>query len=384
MIFSSFRWNSRQFLDLTNPLMAYVYFKKKRLNLISGYLEDYSIDLFLSRLERFQLQDEVKQPRVYHFYYQFGLFLFGMDESIGEGEPLVVEIEYNNSRLSRIAASSIKKINLSTLERPTWTEYRNAFNQVQDNLLDGNCYQLNLTYPFDFTTDIFFDPRDLRDYLMSHSGVSAYAHVTHFDNEVLFSNSPECLFHFENNQILTMPIKGTLRLEKDWKSHWRELINDPKQEAELFMIIDLLKNDLNKIDSPRTQIRKLKAPLRVPGLLHQYAELTLKLENEVGLGKILKQIFPGGSISGAPKKRVLQLIQEIERWDRGFYTGSTLLCLGKKKIASINIRSAHISLNERLWRYGSGGGITLLSKAALEFKEMESKVDSFLTLLRKG
>ncbi len=384
MIFSSFRWNSRQFLDLTNPLRAYIYFKKKRLNLISGQFEDYSIELFLHELESCQLQGEVKLPRVYHFYYQFGLLLFGMDESIGDSEPLVVDIEYNDTRFSPLVTSPIKKIHLSSLERPTWTEYRNAFNQVQDHLLDGNCYQLNLTYPFDFSSDTFFDPRDLRDYLMGHSGVSAYAHVTHFESEVLFSNSPECLFHFENNQILTMPIKGTLRLQNDWRSHWDELINDPKQEAELFMIIDLLKNDLNKIDLPRTQIRKLKAPLRVPGLLHQYAELTLKLQNKVSLGKMFKHIFPGGSISGAPKKRVLQLIQEIERWDRGFYTGSTLLCLGRKKVASINIRSAHIHLDERVWRYGSGGGITLLSRAASEFKEMESKVDSFLTLLKKS
>ena len=96
----------------------------------------------------------------------------------------------------------------------------------------------------------------------------------------------------------------------------------------------------------------------------------------------MRALFPGGSITGAPKKRVMEIIGDTERFDRGIYCGSTVLCIGNKKVASINIRTANIHLEERMWRYGAGGGITLLSRPVDEFKEMEAKVSSFLTLLK--
>jgi anthranilate/para-aminobenzoate synthase component I len=101
----------------------------------------------------------------------------------------------------------------------------------------------------------------------------------------------------------------------------------------------------------------------------------------LSLLKTLDCLFPGGSVTGAPKKRVMQIIQEVERYSRGIYCGSTLLCVGDKKVSNINIRTASVSVNDRLWRYGAGGGVTLLSRPVNEFQEMESKVSSFLTLL---
>lgn len=78
----------------------------------------------------------------------------------------------------------------------------------------------------------------------------------------------------------------------------------------------------------------------------------------------------------------MEIIQNVERYSRGIYCGSTLLCIGEKKIANINIRTASLSVGDRLWRYGAGGGITLLSKPTSEFQEMETKLASFLTLLK--
>jgi len=96
----------------------------------------------------------------------------------------------------------------------------------------------------------------------------------------------------------------------------------------------------------------------------------------------MKALFPGGSITGAPKKRVMEIIKAVECFERGIYCGSTLLCIGDKKIASINIRTASIQIENRVWRYGAGGGVTLLSRPVDEFKEMEAKVESFLKLLK--
>jgi len=180
-----------------------------------------------------------------------------------------------------------------------------------------------------------------------------------------------------------MPIKGTLRTEGgDVAFLWKKMLADQKEEGELVMITDLLKNDLNRLDIPSAQVRRLRAPLLVPGLLHQYSLISLRLKNEVTLAATMKALFPGGSITGAPKKRVMEIIEKVERYNRSIYCGSTLLCIDDRKCASINIRTASINIEDRIWRYGAGGGITLLSTCLGEFREMEDKVSSFLKLLK--
>jgi anthranilate/para-aminobenzoate synthase component I len=169
---------------------------------------------------------------------------------------------------------------------------------------------------------------------------------------------------------------------KSVKQLWQQMLSDKKEEGELLMITDLLKNDLNRLETPSARVIKLRAPLLVPGLLHQYSLISVKLKEDISMAKTMKALFPGGSITGAPKKRVMEIIGDIERYQRGIYCGSTLLCLGNKKAASINIRTASINIEERIWRYGAGGGITLLSRPVDEFKEMEDKVSSFLKLLK--
>ncbi|MFZ8934302.1 MAG: chorismate-binding protein, partial [Bacteriovoracaceae bacterium] len=89
---------------------------------------------------------------------------------------------------------------------------------------------------------------------------------------------------------------------------------------------------------------------------------------------------PGGSVTGAPKKRVLDILRQLESRDRGFYCGSTILLYKNAIAASINIRSAEIDLESNIMSYSSGGGITLLSKSSLEYKEMYKKLESFTQL----
>jgi anthranilate/para-aminobenzoate synthase component I len=302
---------------------------------------------------------------------------------VQDSTPLVIEIQYQRGLKRAPRVSRLKELPLKTLERPTWTEYKVAFQKIQDELVQGNCYQVNLTYPFDFMTEDMIDPRDIADYFFQQKGLAAFAHSTFFGEEMILSHSPECLFQYRDNRIWTMPIKGTLKSsDKNWKSLWKKMLADKKEEGELLMITDLLKNDLNRLDQPCAKVIKLRAPLRVPGLLHQYSLISLKLKNKVSLLKTMSALFPGGSITGAPKKRVMEIIGDVERFNRGIYCGSTLLCIGKKKVASINIRTASINIEERIWRYGAGGGITLLSRPVDEFQEMESKVESFLKLLK--
>jgi anthranilate/para-aminobenzoate synthase component I len=271
---------------------------------------------------------------------------------------------------------------LKTLERPTWSEYKSAFHFIQEQLEAGNAYQVNVTYPFDFETEDPLDPRDILSFFFAQKGLGTFAHGTVIHDQMILSNSPECLFQLRQNEMFTMPIKGTMKRKDSLPEDWKELRASEKDEAELLMITDLLKNDLNRLDRPRAKVLRKRAPLEVPGLLHQYSLLSVKLENKISILHTLNCLFPGGSVTGAPKKRVMQIIQDVERARRGIYCGSTLLCYRDKKVASINIRTADINLTERLWRYGAGGGITLSSNPVHEYQEMEAKVASFLTLIK--
>jgi para-aminobenzoate synthetase component 1 len=382
MIFSKFKWKKDSVLELSSPKSAYVYFRSTRLNLITGFPETYSHALLLARLEQMNLQDNVSNPTVLHFYYDLGLLLMGLGHTVGEETPLVVEIEYQRKKIKPRPKTKLKSLPLKALERPSWSEYKEAFNHIQEELLNGNCYQVNLTYPYDFETEETIDPRDISDFFFSRNNLSAYAHVSYFGDEMILSNSPECLFHSENNKVFSMPIKGTATAGKNWKPTWKKMLKDTKEEGELNMITDLLRNDLNRLDKPNAHVIKSRAPLKVPGLLHQYSLISVELKNNVSVLKTLECLFPGGSVTGAPKKKVMEIIQTTERFTRSIYCGSTLLCLGKKKVASINIRTSSVSVGDRLWKYAAGGGVTLLSKPTSEYQEMENKVSSFLTLLQ--
>ncbi|MGE3611351.1 MAG: chorismate-binding protein [Bacteriovoracaceae bacterium] len=382
MIYSRFKWSRNSYLELKDVSSAYIYYRHKRVNLITGFPETYSFHLFLNELEKISLQEHFKIPRVYHFYFELGAIINGLGHLVNDETPLVMEIEYQKSGFKTVKTPRLKSISLKSIERPSWSEYKQAFAMAQEHLLNGNCYQLNLTYPYDFETEDYLDPREIADYFFYQKNISSYAHLTVFHDEMILSNSPECLFHYQNNKLITMPIKGTIKRSRSLKTDWKQLMENKKEEAELLMITDLLKNDLNRLDLPQAKVMKLRAPLIVPQLLHQYSLIEVNLEHKVSLNKVIHCLFPGGSVTGAPKKRVLEILSEIERYSRGIYCGSTLLCYKDKKVANINIRTASVSLSDRLWRYSAGGGITLLSRPVHEFNEMEAKLNSFLTLLK--
>jgi len=382
VIFSRFAWRDSKVLELTNASSAYIYYRKKRVNLLTGFPENYPLEKFYKELESIKLDSNFKKPRVIHFQYELGLIFCGLGHLVNDETPLATVIDYQTSKIAPPRKSRISEINLKSLERPSWSEYKVAFARVQEELLQGNCYQVNLTYPFDFETLEVLDPRDICDFFFSRPRLGAFAHGTFLGEELILSNSPECLFKFHQNELFTMPIKGTAKRGGHWKKAWEEILEDPKQEGELLMIVDLLKNDLNRLEKARARVRKLRAPLLVPGLVHQYSLLSVKIENELSLLRAMQSLFPGGSVTGAPKKRVMSIINETERFVRSAYCGSTLLCFKDIKAASINIRTASVLPAERLWRYGAGGGITLLSKAHDEYQEMEAKVKSFLTFIK--
>lgn len=258
-------------------------------------------------------------------------------------------------------------------------------------LLRGDSYQVNLTSRFLFKSHRTWNKQErFLDLFTFPTKLAPFAHATIIsDLDFAFvSNTPECLVMRSKRKgqmpvLKAMPIKGTIKLGegplslRQRRALFHALSHDVKNRSELFMILDLLRNDLSAIGLPRSQITHAQLPLEVSGLLHQYGVVEKAVPVDTSWAKVLAQLFPGGSITGAPKKRTMEIIREVESNSRGFYCGTTLALAPNLAKATINIRS--LTWEKDLLSYGAGGGVTLLSQVEDEYQEMCSKVESFFS-----
>ncbi|MBC7428474.1 MAG: chorismate-binding protein [Bacteriovorax sp.] len=373
-------------LKFTEASSARAYFKNHYVDLITGKSHEFEIEGWLHSLD-FRVIDQKNNLRVIHLFYEMGFIFENLSEEIISTDMLAIDIEYTLLHRYDLAESP-HKINLSLTDAPHFYEYEKKFNSGYEELKKGNCYQFNLTGEYLYSFDEDFSPEDFVSALWKNPEFrGAYGSATYCEylDKMFLSNSPECLFQYSEGVMVTRPIKGTLKRRSSSTQEiaklWRELAFDKKSEGELYMITDLLRSDLCRIDLPRAVVTKKKAPLLVPGLIHQYSEIQIELRSHVTLKNILEKIFPGGSITGAPKKRVMQILKKLELRPRRFYCGSTIIFSANEIQASINIRSSEINFENSTLSYQAGGGITLLSTAKSEFEEMTYKHDSYIDIL---
>lgn len=377
----------KKFQKFSRPSLAYLQYKSFRLNLLNGEREDIGAVDFLSDMENERVLEKSSAPKVRHLFYEFGHICAEMDELVSERSPLAVIIQYERSELIDFNFEETQQLSFEPVEYPRFESYLPKFNAGMEKLLEGECYQFNLTSPFVFKSK---EPLELETVLKNafrnKDMLGAYAHYTHLGplGRGLLSNSPECLFqaNLEKKKIYSMPIKGTYKLSEgeDHESGFSRLKKSKKDQGELYMITDLVRNDLTAIDMRPARIMAKKRRLDVPGLSHQYSIVETDLSDNTNLSYVLKALFPGGSITGAPKKRVMKILKELEGHERGLYCGSTLISHRDLMAASINIRSAEIDYSVSEIKYCAGGGVTLNSEAKGEFEESYAKMESFLQL----
>ena len=343
------------------------------------------MDFLQGRLKEISPLDRPRNPRVWHFFFELGYGHNNLAELIDESDLLAIELEFQDVRSKD--PKSVCDFAMGPVRPPSFSQYSESFNQVRAHLLRGDCYQVNLTFPFEASFQGNLEGMLARLWRDRRS-VGAYAHATSFPSlgKSFVSQSPECLFQLQEQGehfiLQTMPIKGSLKLRRedvvDFK--WQELVKNKKDEGELFMIVDLLRNDLNRIERPLARVLRKKAPLVVPGILHQYALIETMLSHQVTLDKIMIPLFPGGSVTGAPKRRAMEIIHSLESERRGLYCGTTFIQHRDIFRGNINIRTAEIHYPSLNIRYFAGGGITLLSDVYREYWEMLAKAESFFNL----
>ena len=367
-----------------NPNFAYAYFLNKRINLITGEMEIFSISNWIEDYKKIKLFSIEKSPKVIHLFYEFGFITEKLSDLISEEQLLVVDIDYQECEDFKIKTPL--SIDLEQIGKPDFLKYKKEFEEGYQELLKGNCYQFNLTQSYLYSFDSRLVPLDFIMALWKNENSrGAFGSATYIPilEKLFLSNSPECLFQIKGNELSTMPIKGTVKYKKgdNLKVLWKNLISDKKNQAELYMITDLLRNDLSRIELPKAYVSHKKILKRVPGLLHQCSKINVELGSDVTLWRVIEKIFPGGSITGAPKTRAIKLIHHLEKRERNFYCGSTLILFGSMKSASINIRSGVFDFKKHSLLYQAGGGITLESDVHGEFEEMTYKCESFIGTL---
>jgi para-aminobenzoate synthetase component 1 len=404
--------DSEQFLKLTSPVFCRIYYLHGYWDFIKNHFVEDKLESLFERLKSQKLVRPLNhEPSiVWHFFYEFGRFWhqdFHQLESVNQEEILCIEIHYENKNIEKVR-SQYHPPNIffkHNAELP-FNLYLEKFLEGRKKLLLGHCYQFNLTfkenYKLTHSTKLTHPThRDItHSFLKAKEKLGAYAHLTYLGGKfqkLFVSNSPESLFVFNErkNEIYSAPIKGTLKLEKNFNEYskkeikklFKKLTSSPKDLAELDMITDLISNDLTVITHRPSFVLARSKILIVPHLLHQYSLIKSQFhpvftgKNSPHLHQVLKGLFPGGSITGAPKKRVMEILKELENHSRGFYCSTTVLFHPKiVPQGSINIRSAQFNLDDGTVEIWAGGGITLLSKPEEEYWELKNKLKSFLSL----
>ena len=260
--------------------------------------------------------------------------------------------------------------------------YTNAFTAVQAYLRDGDCYQINLAQRFaaKASGDAFIAYCKLRK--LSPSPYSAFLNLP--DLQVLCA-SPERFLQVHNGQVESRPIKGTRPSVANNEQNAlliEDLRSNPKDRAENLMIVDLLRNDLSKNCAPGS--------VRVPRLfeVESYAtvhHLVSTITGELATGHdaiaLLRDSFPGGSVTGAPKQRAMEIIEQLEPHKRGLYCGS-IGYIGFDGNMDSNIVIRTLVYSGGVIRCWAGGGIVADSDAAAEYQETLDKAAAMLSVLR--
>ena len=261
-------------------------------------------------------------------------------------------------------------------------EYRTAFKKVQNYIKAGDCYQINLTQEFTAKAQGCLLTTAEKFWKLTDAPYSSYLKVDDFE---LLSCSPELFINFEENRkIVTRPIKGTMPRYADPKQDEqskKNLIHSKKDQAENVMIVDLLRNDLSVYaETGSVKTPQLFGIESFNQVHHMVSEVTATLKQDINPFKVLMSALPGGSITGAPKIRAMQIIDEVEGALRGAYCGS-MGYFNFDGTGSWNILIRSIQKYQEDVSIWAGGGITIASDCDAEYQECFDKVSAMLDLL---
>ncbi len=259
--------------------------------------------------------------------------------------------------------------------------YQSAFYKIKQHIFDGDCYQANLSQRFaaNATGSPWLAYQELR-----RANPGKYAAYLNTDWGAICSTSPECFLTVRDGQVTTQPIKGTRPRHLNAKIDQMlaaELLNSEKDKAENLMIVDLLRNDLGTACIPGTiKVDKLFDLESYASVHHLVSTIQGTLPPHIHPLDLMQRAFPGGSITGTPKRRAMEIIDALEPHRRSIYCGS-IGYIDTRGEMDMNIAIRTLLITEqRLYCY-AGGGIVADSECEAEYEETFNKVKTLLDCL---
>lgn len=269
--------------------------------------------------------------------------------------------------------------------RITKENYIQIIEQLKKHILRGDCYEINFCQEF-FATNIHIQPLEVYQKLatISPNPFSAYYKI---EDKFLLCASPERYIKKEGTQIISQPIKGTFKRNTTSEqldlANKEALQNSSKDKAENVMIVDLVRNDLSKICTEGSvKVEELFGVYTFPQVYQMISTISGTVDATIGFTDVLAATFPMGSMTGAPKKRVMELTEQYEQTKRGIYSG----CVGyidpnENFDFNVVIRSIMYNANNQYLSYQVGGGITYNSNPESEYEECLLKAEAIMKVL---
>jgi len=338
------------------------------------------------------LPDQVLFPDLFFFVPDTILLIFQREIQIGlfggHHHEIWDEIKNSSSHAKEVLAVAKENISAPVIiqNRMSREEYLRVIENLRQHILLGDCYEINYCQEF-FAESASLDPLELYRALASISPnpFSAYYSV---DDHFLFCASPERFLKRRGDNILSQPIKGTAARDLD-NAVQDELLRtrlaeSEKDRAENVMVVDLVRNDLSKIcESDTVHVSELFGIYSFPQVHQMISTVMGKPRSDLYWTDMIARTFPMGSMTGAPKKRVLELIEQYEKSKRGLFSGALGYVKPNQDFDfNVVIRSLLYNRTLHYLAYFAGSGITFNSDPEKEYEECLLKVAAFEKIIK--
>ncbi len=310
--------------------------------------------------------------------------VFVVGEPGSEADMAVIEADIEG--LAEAGAPVRQDIHAKEITEQPDRDYLDAVRRIKDYIVEGDVFQVNLSRLWKLHLAAAAKPHELYENLCYHNP-APFSGLAHWQDAAIVSSSPERLVKVRNGMVETRPIAGTRprspssREDEAWSE---ELLAHPKERAEHIMLIDLERNDLGRLCEPGSiEVNEFMVLESYAHVHHIVSNVRGRLRDDTTPGVVLRAVFPGGTITGCPKVRCMEIIAELELAPRGAYTGS-MGYLNRDGSMDMNILiRTMVSQGERLV-LRAGAGIVADSVPEAELAETRAKARGLLRSLGVG
>ena len=302
--------------------------------------------------------------------------------SFVQGEETELNKQVLHEFLEENSVQSDKKSSYKFVPRISKDSYINTVNKIKEHIQRGDIYELNYCQEFNsYNIDLQLNKDTY--FKLNNITKAPFSSYFHFGDIDVFCGSPERFIKLENNRLTAQPIKGTIKrgtTEQEDEQYRKQLEQDPKERAENIMIVDLMRNDLSKIaQKDSVQVEELCGIYSFETVHQMISTVSCKPCEVNSFIDIIKATFPMGSMTGAPKIRAMELIEEYEDFKRGLYSGS-IGYIAPNGDFDFNVIIRTVIYNRRLKTLSCavGSAITIQSDAEREYEECLVKIQKIL------